>query len=65
MMASTPCLNCLERRVGCHSTCAKYAALKADNEAKRKYIERYNTTDAFCKMYYLKRKKKIHCKKGL
>ena len=64
-MASTPCLNCLERRVGCHSTCAKYAALKADNEAKRKYIERYNTTDAFCKMYYLKQKKKIHCKKEL
>lgn len=64
-MASTPCLDCLERRVGCHSTCASYTALKADNEAKRKYLERYKITDAFFKMCYLKRKKKIHYKKGL
>lgn len=64
-MTASPCLDCPDRRVGCHSVCAKYAALKADNEAKRKYLERDKITNAFFKMCYLKRKKKIHYKKGL
>ena len=38
-MASTSCLNCIERRVGCHSTCAKYTALCEENKAKKEYLK--------------------------
>lgn len=39
-MLNVPCLNCPDRCVGCHSTCAKYkdfrATCDAANEARRR-----------------------------
>lgn len=63
-MTSSPRLDCPDRQVGCHSVCTDYAALKADNEAKRKYLNEGKIINAFFKMGYLKRKKKIHYKNG-
>ena len=33
------CFNCQERHVGCHSTCERYAAWKAE-DARRKHGEK-------------------------
>ena len=59
-MASTQCLNCLERRVGCHSTCAKYAALCEENKAKKEYLKDGKDVCSFLKAGYLKRKRRIN-----
>ncbi len=37
-MLQPPCKNCIDRKVGCHSTCEKYIAY--DNEHKRVCSER-------------------------
>ena len=34
-MGGAVCKGCLKRCVGCHSTCAAYAAERAENERKR------------------------------
>ena len=54
-MASSPCLNCLERRVGCHSTCANYIALCEENKAKKEYLKDGKDVCSFLKAGYLKR----------
>ena len=59
-MASTPCLNCSERRVGCHSTCANYIALCEENKAKKEYLKDGKDVCSFLKTGYLKRKRRIN-----
>ena len=59
-LASAPCLNCHERRVGCHSTCAKYTALCEENKAKKEYLKDGKDVCSFLKAGYLKRKRRIN-----
>ena len=33
-MAQAPCKNCLDRELGCHSTCEKYIQFQVDNRAE-------------------------------
>ncbi len=63
-MSTHSCYNCEKRHRGCHSECESYAEQQADNKRKREYLRRDQTTDAFFKMSYLKRKKRIHYKNG-
>lgn len=58
-MASTPCLDCLERRVGCHSTCANYTAWCEENKAKKEYLEDGKNVCSFLKVSYVKRKRRM------
>lgn len=39
MRTTSPCFNCSDRSMGCHSICEKYTDWKAEHEAKRE-IER-------------------------
>ena len=59
-MASTQCLNCLERRVGCHSTCVNYIAFCEENKAKKEYLKDGKDVCSFLKAGYLKRKRRIN-----
>ena len=34
-MTEFPCKNCQDRKTGCHSTCEKYLAAKAEHDHKR------------------------------
>lgn len=34
----SPCKNCEDRMVGCHSTCEKYKAFQQENDANNKII---------------------------
>lgn len=58
-MTSSPCLDCPDRRVGCHSTCTKYAALCEENKAKKEYLKDGKDVCSFLKAGYLKRKRRI------
>lgn len=35
-----PCKDCVDRSVGCHSTCKKYKQFKEDHEKVRKEIKK-------------------------
>ena len=59
-MASSPCLDCPDRRVGCHSVCADYAALCEENKAKKEYLKDGKDVCSFLKAGYLKRKRRIN-----
>lgn len=32
MLIQSPCINCPDRKVGCHTDCEKYIAFRAENE---------------------------------
>lgn len=46
MAQYNPCKDCERRTVNCHGSCEDYAALRADNAARRAYIEAHRSTDA-------------------
>lgn len=58
-MASSPCLNCLERRVGCHSACANYTAFCEENKAKKEHLNGDKDVYSFLKVSYIKRKRRL------
>lgn len=37
-MSYAPCKECVNRKVGCHSTCEDYAEYLQDFKAKKKYV---------------------------
>lgn len=39
-MDKTPCLNCKDRKVGCHAECRKYIEYAENRERERKKIRR-------------------------
>lgn len=39
----SPCLNCKDRFVGCHSTCEKYIAFTKENNKKKEEIRAEKT----------------------
>lgn len=59
-MTASPCLDCPDRRVGCHSVCADYAALCKENKAKKEYLKDGKDVCSFLKAGYLKRKRRIN-----
>jgi hypothetical protein len=36
---NSPCLNCMERQLGCHSSCEKYKKARENYEERKKVIE--------------------------
>lgn len=50
-MAQAPCKNCLDRELGCHSTCEKYIQFQVDNkaetEARRSIMNEHNQHVSF------------------
>ncbi len=46
-MAITCCISCSDRFLGCHGACQRYAAEKADNEARKDYIRQFKEIDRF------------------
>ena len=52
-----PCLNCTDRRLGCHSTCERYKAFAAQRKTEREARTRYlKDTDALVDIYRQGRK---------
>lgn len=51
-MPSTPCKECQERFVGCHSTCEKYAQMRREidelNAKKKKYESERSAYITYC-----------------
>lgn len=50
------CRDCQERNVGCHATCQKYIADKAQQDADRKRIRRECEIDNY--LYSMQRKRR-------
>lgn len=46
MRAQVPCLNCLDREIGCHSTCRRYIYFKESKQSENKVIKDFLKRDA-------------------
>jgi len=43
----SPCKNCTDRCIGCHTTCGDYAIYKQELERRRTEIKKENETETF------------------
>ena len=43
----SPCKNCTDRCIGCHTTCGDYAEYKQELERRRTEIKKENETETF------------------
>jgi len=43
----SPCKNCTDRCIGCHTTCGDYAEYKQELERRRTKIKKENETETF------------------
>lgn len=43
----SPCQNCTDRCIGCHTTCGDYAIYKQELERRRTEIKKENETETF------------------
>jgi len=43
----SPCKNCADRCIGCHTTCGDYAIYKQELERRRTEIKKENETETF------------------
>lgn len=44
-MVLTPCKNCTERQIGCHSVCPRYAEYKEAHEAAKQELREIKALD--------------------
>lgn len=58
MIARSPCKDCLDRQLGCHSTCKKYLTYKEILETIRK--EKYNQDELENSLREIHRKRRSH-----
>lgn len=59
MRKKSPCLNCCNRELGCHSNCKDYKAFKEEhnnaNEARREFLKSHNEHLSFLADQKIKR----------
>lgn len=46
----SPCKNCTDRCIGCHTTCGDYAEYKQELERRRTEIKKENETETFVRV---------------
>lgn len=46
-MVMSPCKNCTDRCIGCHTTCGDYAEYKCELERRREEVKAENESRAF------------------
>jgi hypothetical protein len=46
-MVKSPCKNCTDRCIGCHTTCGDYAEYKQELERRRTEVKTENEKEAF------------------
>ncbi len=46
-MVMSPCQNCTDRCIGCHTTCGDYAEYKCELERRRTEVKAENEKEAF------------------
>jgi hypothetical protein len=61
MRVQAPCLNCIDRTLGCHSTCERYKVFQenksAENQAKRDFLKVHNEHVSYMRDQKTKREK--------
>ena len=63
--STSPCQDCMDRHLNCHSECEKYKTWKADLEDKRSKVKKERNKEAAMNEYKIKRVLKSKKKMGL
>ena len=64
MTKFSSCIDCTDRKVGCHSTCQKYLEDKAKNDAERDRIFRIKEAEKDVREYEFAAREKANRRKG-